>query len=145
MSTTHSGNVNGTDGHPQRPTQADSNFSDSSGPVFSLYTKIAVEEDDKTAERWKTNADGILIFSGLFSAAVATLLGVTIPDLKPNPQDISAFHLEKIFQILADPNVSQTVTRSTLTKQSTFAPQNYSVWVNLLWFLSLTLSLIRPV
>jgi hypothetical protein len=53
------------DGHPQRPTQADSNFSDSSGPVFSLYSKIAVEEDDKTAERWKTNADGILIFVSL--------------------------------------------------------------------------------
>ena len=60
------------DGHPQleRPTQdqpfqADSNFSDSSGPVFSLYSKMAVEEDDKTAERWKTNADGILIFVGL--------------------------------------------------------------------------------
>jgi len=58
------------DGHPQRltqdqPFQADSNFSDSSGPVFSLYSKIAVEEDDKTAERWKTNADGILIFVSL--------------------------------------------------------------------------------
>jgi len=58
------------DGRPQRPTQdqlfqADSNFSDSSGPVFSLYSKIAVEEDDKTAERWKTNADGILIFVSL--------------------------------------------------------------------------------
>jgi hypothetical protein len=58
------------DGHPQRPTQdqpsqVDSNFSDSSGPVFSLYSKIAVEEDDKTAERWKTNADGILIFVSL--------------------------------------------------------------------------------
>jgi Family of unknown function (DUF6535) len=78
----------------------------------------------------------------LFSAAVATLLGVTIPDLKPNSQDISASHLEKILQILADPNVSHTVTPSTLTKQSTFSPQNYSVWVNLLWFLSLTLSLI---
>jgi hypothetical protein len=78
----------------------------------------------------------------LFSAAVATLLGVTIPDLKSNPQDISASHLEKILQILADPNVSHTVTRSTLTKQSTFSPQNYSVWVNSLWFLSLTLSLI---
>jgi Family of unknown function (DUF6535) len=78
----------------------------------------------------------------LFSAAVATLLGVTIPDLKPNPQDISALHLEKILQVLADPSASHTVTRSTLSNQSTFSPQNYSVWVNLLWFLSLTLSLI---
>ncbi len=64
---------------------------------------------------------------------------MTIPDLKPNPQDISASHLEKILQVLADPNVSHTVTRSTST---TFSPPNYSVWVNSLWFLSLTLNLI---
>ncbi len=58
------------DAHPLRPIQdqpfqAGSTFSDSSGPMFSLYSKIAVEEDDKTAERWKTNADGILIFVSL--------------------------------------------------------------------------------
>lgn len=57
------------DGHSQRPQdqplQAESNFSDSSGPVFSLYSKIAVEEDDKMAERWTANADGILIFVSL--------------------------------------------------------------------------------
>jgi hypothetical protein len=60
------------DSHPLAQTQfqdqqfqADSNFSDSSGPVFSLYSKIAVEEDNKTAERWKTSADGILIFVSL--------------------------------------------------------------------------------
>jgi hypothetical protein len=58
------------DGHPltpiqDQPFQADTTFSDSSGPMFSLYSKIAVEEDDKTAERWKTNADGILIFVSL--------------------------------------------------------------------------------
>ena len=58
------------DGYPPRQTQdppfpADSNFCDSSGPVFSLYSKIAEEEDDKTAERWKTNADGMLIFVSL--------------------------------------------------------------------------------
>lgn len=67
---------------------------------------------------------------------------MTIPDLKQNPQDVSASHLEKILQILANPNESHTVTRTTLTKQSTFSPENYTVWVNLLWFLSLTLSLI---
>lgn len=50
------------DGHP---FHADPTFSDSSGPVFSLYSKIAAEKDDKTAERWKANADGILIFVSL--------------------------------------------------------------------------------
>ena len=64
---------------------------------------------------------------------------MTIPDLKSNPQEVSALHLEQILRVLADPNASHTVI---LSAQSTFSPQNYAVWVNLLWSLSLTLSLI---
>jgi hypothetical protein len=41
-----------------------SGFVDSSGPLFSMYTKIAEEEDSKMVERWKADADGILIFVG---------------------------------------------------------------------------------
>jgi hypothetical protein len=45
-----------------RPTQGESNFGDSSGPLFSLYSKIAEEEDNKMTDRWQKDADGILIF-----------------------------------------------------------------------------------
>ena len=44
------------------PSQAESNFGDSSGPIFSLYSKTAKEEDDGKVERWQKEADGILIF-----------------------------------------------------------------------------------
>lgn len=37
-------------------------MSDSSDPLFSMYVKMAEEEDNKMAERWKADADGILIF-----------------------------------------------------------------------------------
>jgi hypothetical protein len=47
---------------PSQPSQAQSNFGDSSGPLFSIYSKTAEEEDNKNAERWKNDADGILIF-----------------------------------------------------------------------------------
>jgi hypothetical protein len=43
-------------------SQASSNFSDSSGPLFNLYVKMAEEEDNKIADRWQKDADGILIF-----------------------------------------------------------------------------------
>lgn len=82
--------------------------------------------------------------TGLFSAAVATLVALSLPDLKPNPQDISAFHLERIHQLLADPNASRASTDSTpstLAKQSAFSPPRYAVWVNSLWCLSLAISL----
>ena len=45
--------------------QGESKFGDSSGPLFSIYSKAAEEEDDKTVERWQKDADGILIFVSL--------------------------------------------------------------------------------
>ena len=47
---------------PNLPSQSAFNFGDSSGPFFSLYSKIAVDEDNKMVERWQKDADGILIF-----------------------------------------------------------------------------------
>ena len=45
-----------------QPLQGESNFGDSSGPLFSIYSKAAEVEDNKMVERWQKDADGILIF-----------------------------------------------------------------------------------
>ena len=47
---------------PLQPEQGESNFGDSSGPIFSMYSKLAGEEDDEMVDRWQKDADGILIF-----------------------------------------------------------------------------------
>ncbi|KAF8475241.1 hypothetical protein DFH94DRAFT_609620, partial [Russula ochroleuca] len=78
---------------------------------------------------------------GLFSAAVATLLGVTVQDLRPNSQDTSAFYLGTIYEVLADPNVTRASIPSPVAKPPPFSPPRYAVWVNSLWFLSLVMSL----
>ena len=61
--------ISTTDGHrdhpqltPNQPFQGGSNFGDSSGPLFSIYSKVAEEEDNKVVDRWQKDADGILIF-----------------------------------------------------------------------------------
>src|SRR5260221_3195871 len=145
---------------PNHPPQGESVFADGSGPLFSMYLQLAGEEDKKMTENWKGDADGILIFvsrhsasvplyaltprpkTGLFSAAVATLVGVSVQDLKPSSQDISAFYLANIYQILADSNGSQVVIPPTLPNPSIpFSPPTSAVWVNSLWFLSLVISL----
>ena len=41
-------------------------FSDSSQPLFSMYSKVAEEEDNKVVARWQKDAEGILIFVGPF-------------------------------------------------------------------------------
>ena len=142
-----------------QPLQGESNIGDSSGLLFSIYSKAAEDEDNKMVERWQKDAEGILFFvsphfrihlflriteipqTGLFSAAVAALLAVTVLDLRPNSQDTSAFYLANIYQVLADPNVTQASTPSPVAKPPSFSPPRYSVWVNSLWFLSLVMSL----
>ena len=80
--------------------------------------------------------------TGLFSAAVAALVAVSVQDLKPSSQDISAFYLANIYQILVDSNGSQVLIPPTLPNPSTpFSPPTSAVWVNSLWFLSLLISL----
>ncbi|KAF8268152.1 hypothetical protein EI94DRAFT_1728564 [Lactarius quietus] len=71
-----------------------------------MYMEMATEEDKKMAEGWKAGADGILIFTGLFSAAVATLISVSIQDIRQDPQDTSNFYLSNIYRSMADPNTS---------------------------------------
>ena len=53
---------------PSQPSQGEPSFGDSSGPLFSMYYKTAKEEDNKMAERWQKDADGILFFVSLHVA-----------------------------------------------------------------------------
>jgi hypothetical protein len=45
-------------------SQEDTNFGDSSGPLFSMYSKNSEEEDNKMAERWQKEAEEIIILVG---------------------------------------------------------------------------------
>ncbi|KAI0293702.1 hypothetical protein B0F90DRAFT_1642314, partial [Multifurca ochricompacta] len=107
-----------------------------------MYVDVAGEEDKKMADSWKADADGILVFTGLFSAAVAALLAVSVQDIRPNPQDTSAFYLANIYQLVANANGSNVTISPSLSNPSTsFSPPNWAVCVNSLWFLSLAISI----
>ncbi|KAI0293675.1 hypothetical protein B0F90DRAFT_1642276, partial [Multifurca ochricompacta] len=100
-----------------------------------------MDEDKKMAERWAADADGMLIFTGLFSARVAALLAVSIQDIRPNPQDTSAFYLQSIYKVISNASTTQAPTPLTLANPPAFSPPKYAVWVNALWFLSFVISL----
>ncbi|KAI0253392.1 hypothetical protein BJV78DRAFT_207892 [Lactifluus subvellereus] len=125
----------------QSRVQDESNYTDGSGPLFSMYTERTGEEDRKMTENWKADADGILVFTGLFSAAVASLAAVSVQGLQPSSQDASAFYLANIYQLLADANGSHVSIPPTLSNPFPFSPPSHAVWVNSLWFLSLAMSL----
>ena len=71
------------------------------------------------------------------------MLTISIPDLKSNSQDTSAFYLKNIYQLqaLGNPNVSHQSILSALAEPAPFSPPKYAIWVNSLWFLSLAISL----
>ncbi|KAI0271110.1 hypothetical protein BGY98DRAFT_1067548, partial [Russula aff. rugulosa BPL654] len=104
----------------------DSSPSNGSESLFSMYIDRVIEEDSKMVESWKGDADGMLVFTGLFSAATATLLSVSISDIRP-PQNTS------------QPSNPSSTGSSNQTVP--FSPATLSVWVNALWFLSLSMSL----
>ncbi|KAI0259968.1 hypothetical protein BC834DRAFT_832575 [Gloeopeniophorella convolvens] len=106
-----------------------------------MYLERAEEEDKKMVENWKGDAEGILVFTGLFSATVATFLGITFPGLQLNSQDASAFYLSRIYQQSVSDSGSQLPIPSTIPDPATFSPSTTTVWVNALWFLSLVISL----
>ena len=55
---------------PQPEAQpGESNFSDGSGALFTMYLDLAKEEDITMAESWKGDADGMLVFVGLRPAS----------------------------------------------------------------------------
>jgi hypothetical protein len=76
----------------------------------------------------------------LYSTVIAALLSVTIPDLKQNTQDTSAFYLENMYklQVLAGSNASLP---STPAQPPRFSAPKYAIWVNTLLFMSLCLNL----
>jgi len=47
---------------PLRPLQGESNYSDSSWTIYTMYSKIAGDEDSKMVEHCLRDADGTLIF-----------------------------------------------------------------------------------
>jgi Family of unknown function (DUF6535) len=69
------------------------------------------------------------------------LISVSIQDLKPDPQNVPTFYLANIYQVLAEPNVSHASIPFPLANPLDFSPPKYAIWVNSLWFLSLSISL----
>jgi Family of unknown function (DUF6535) len=79
----------------------------------------------------------------LFSATVAAFLVVANQNLQQNPQDTTAFYIAHLYQITAanGSTVSILPLPPTLADPSKFKPSSSAIWVNVLWFLSLIISL----
>ncbi|KAF8910033.1 hypothetical protein CPB84DRAFT_1764420 [Gymnopilus junonius] len=116
---------------------------DPSANLWSTYLVMSEKYDSALAQDWKGDMDAILIFAGLFSASVTAFIIESYKTLNPDP---SVILLAQISQQLAligngtlpvDPSLSQRA----MSSQQNSSPPLSSLVCNILWFLSLGLSL----
>ncbi|KAI9447584.1 hypothetical protein H4582DRAFT_1867328, partial [Lactarius indigo] len=121
--------------------QRDENHGDPSDGLWSMYLTEAEKQDKEVTETWKGDTDGILVFTGLFSATVASFIIESYHNLSPDPGDTTNTLLTQISGQLF--NISNGIPLTIVVAQSSqpFKPTASAVRVNVLWFLSLILSL----
>ncbi|KAI0310756.1 hypothetical protein OF83DRAFT_1070038, partial [Amylostereum chailletii] len=98
------------------------------------YLERNKKYDKEQIEKWTGDADGILIFTGLFSATVAAFIVESYKLLKPDSGDVTVVLLSQLITIV---NGSQPLT----SPSPTFSTPRTIININILWFFSLILSL----
>ncbi|KAJ7907944.1 hypothetical protein B0H13DRAFT_1522471, partial [Mycena leptocephala] len=106
--------------------------------LWAVYVSEAEKYDKGLVESWKSDMEGILIFAGLFSAILTAFLTESYKTMKPDSGDITVFFLAQISQQLA---ASANATTLDIALPAPFTPLMSSLVCNVLWFISLGLSL----
>ncbi|SJL00486.1 uncharacterized protein ARMOST_03799 [Armillaria ostoyae] len=111
---------------------------------FRVYLNERAIFDANMIEESRDSVDVLLVFAGLFSAVVTTFLVQTSQSLQADYAEISAnllFEIINIQRALTSGASLDIVAPSPLNPNMPFIATTTSVWVNGLWFTSLTLSL----
>ncbi|KAJ3480176.1 hypothetical protein NLI96_g8540 [Meripilus lineatus] len=102
------------------------------------------KHDEDQVKAHNENIDTLLVLSGLFSAVVTTLGIEALKQLQQDPADTTAQVLQQISMQLNSLSVNPGFINSTFVPPppSPFSPRPNAVVVNVLWFISLVLSLV---
>lgn len=90
--------------------------------------------DEEMCRGWREEIDTLLVFAGLFSAAVTAFTVESYRWLRADPEEVTV-------QLLAFISTQFNSTTSPPVVPSTFSPAASALRVNIFWFTSLTLSL----
>ncbi|KAJ6459856.1 hypothetical protein C8R45DRAFT_1030021, partial [Mycena sanguinolenta] len=128
---------------PEKPDPHKGNYSDAENEeacakIWSIYAGEAERYDAALVESWKANMEGMLIFSGLFSASLTAFLIESYKVLQPDSGDLTVAGIALLSQQLAAIASNRTFA---VEVPPPFVPTAGSLWCNALWFISLSLSL----
>ncbi|CAE6495236.1 unnamed protein product [Rhizoctonia solani] len=111
--------------------------------VWKTYVNEADRVDEELVDGWNKSMEVNLIFAALFSAISTAFVIESYKNLKPDPADVSSQALLIISQTLSTiANGSQPTSLPPVleTASGSFKASPSAVCVNVLWFLSLSLS-----
>ncbi|KAJ3771364.1 hypothetical protein FB446DRAFT_604865, partial [Lentinula raphanica] len=108
--------------------------------VWWVYLDEATAFDNDMIGELGDSLDILLVFAGLFSAVVTTFVAQTSQALSIDYPSLSASYLGEISTILRASGNSSSISQIPLT-DTTFSPNAGDIWVNGLWFTSLTIAL----
>ncbi|KAJ7159527.1 hypothetical protein C8R46DRAFT_1194846 [Mycena filopes] len=129
-----------TEKDPLNGTMPDSNPEDenAAAKLWAVYVSEAEKYDKSLVESWKSDMKGMLIFAGLFSASLTAFLIESYKTLVPDSGDATVLLLAQISHQLA---ASANGTTFNFVAPAPFTPLRSSLVCNVLWFISLGLSL----
>ncbi|KAJ7480718.1 hypothetical protein FB451DRAFT_1031299, partial [Mycena latifolia] len=106
--------------------------------LWTVYVSEAEKYDKSLVESWKSDMEGMLIFAGLFSASLTAFIIESYKTLTPDSGDATVQLLAQISQQLS---AAANGTIFTVPAPIVFKPAATSMVCNVLWFISLGLSL----
>ncbi|KAK7462722.1 hypothetical protein VKT23_007310 [Stygiomarasmius scandens] len=106
--------------------------------LWNMYISQAQDYDKALLEGWKSDMDGMMIFSALYSASLTAFIIESYQNLQDDPAEVTTTVLIQISQQLASLSNGTAVT---FQAPPTFELTTTALVCNALWFLSLALAL----
>ncbi|KAI0688465.1 hypothetical protein BC835DRAFT_1284579, partial [Cytidiella melzeri] len=116
------------------------------GTGWSAMSKIVREVDAEKIQDYKEDIDTILVFAGLFSAVMTAFLIESYQNLSQDPNVVMILLLQQVALQTNSYVINAGFLNSTIPPLiptlPAFQPSANAIRVNVLWFASLTLSLV---
>ncbi|KAG2749237.1 hypothetical protein P692DRAFT_201684300, partial [Suillus brevipes Sb2] len=107
---------------------------------WGVYKRVAEEHDGEFLERYTSDMDIVLVFSGLFSAVSTSFIVAMESNLGPDPSDTTNALLTQLVQIGLG-NFAEAGS-TPVAPASTWSLSASTLWIQMIAYASLSMSLL---